>query len=321
MSRRVAFGVSNRPQSGHTGLRCLLPSGPYHPPPGFHSLLNAAWDSLTCSVRSGLVKLSVAQFASEHTQRGSRVKYYFTCSQTSSVIRSWVCVFRERPFLRVSCIGLLSTSTTAVLLLRQPGWAVVASLSISCSANVSLTLICALCHAARKSAAALKTENAPNCPLIRPPHAWDEASVAPEIVRTCRVASYQGAPFSRLLTSHHLSISNRRPLRFDSALDDRFFRPPERLNVAIWRYMWCVYRLAGGTATGILVHFPGSFSSWLNDILRLPIASRRIASSFRSLSCGTQNLRCAVSQPTLRKTRSVVGSRGHFGKAIKKPQR
>ena len=38
-----------------------------------------------------------------------------------------------------------------------------------------------------------------------------------------------------------------------------------------------VYRLAGGTATDILVHFPASFSSWLNDILRLSIASRRIA--------------------------------------------
>ena len=89
-------------------------------------------------------------------------------------------------------------------------------------------LICALCRAAGKSLAALKAENAPNGRLIRPPLAWDEASVAPEIVRTCRVASYQGAPFSRLLTSNHLSISNRRPLRFDTAIDDRFLRPSER---------------------------------------------------------------------------------------------
>ena len=73
-----------------------------------------------------------------------------------------------------------------MLPLRQPGWVVVTSLGTSCSANISLTLICALCHAAGKSAAALKTENAPNGPLIRPPLAWDEASVAPEIVRTCR---------------------------------------------------------------------------------------------------------------------------------------
>ena len=215
------------------------------------------------------------------------MKSSFTCSQKSFVIRSWVCVFRERPFLNALCIGLLSTSTTAVLPLRQPGWVVIASLSTSCSANVSLTLICTLCHAAGKSAAALKTRNAPNGPLIRPPHAWDEASVAPEIVRTCRVASYQRAPFSRLLTSKHFSISNRKALRFDTAIDDSFFRPPERLNAAIWRYMWCVYRLAGGTATDILVHFPTSFSSWLNDILRLSNASRRIASSFRSLSSGT----------------------------------
>ena len=210
---------------------------PPPPPHVSHSLSNIAWDSLTCSVRSGLVKVSAAQFASEHTQRSSRVKSSFTCSQKSFVIRSWVCVFRERPFLKTSCIGLLSTSTTAVLPLRQHGWVVVATLSASCSANVSLTLICALCHAAGRSAAALKTENMSNDTLIKPPHAWDEASVAPEIVRTCRVASYQGAPFSWLLTSNHLSISNRRPLRFDAAVDDRFFRLPERLNAAVWRYM------------------------------------------------------------------------------------
>ena len=148
-------------------------------------------------------------------------------------MRSWVSVFSERPFLKASCIVLLSMSTTAVLLLRQPGWVVVASFSTSCSANVSLTLVCALCHAAVKSAAALKTENAPNGPLIRPPRAWDEASVAPEIVRPWRVALYQGAPFSRLLTSNHLSISNRRPLRFDTAIYDRFLPPPEGLNAAI----------------------------------------------------------------------------------------
>ena len=234
MNRRVAFGVLNRPQWRHTGLRCLLPSGPYQPHPHVsHSLRTPP--GIAC-----LVKLSAAQFASEHTQRSSRVKSSLTCSQKSFVIRSWVCVFRERPFLKASCIGLLSTSTTAVLPLRQPGWVVLVSLSTSCSANVSLTLICALCHAAGKSAVALKTENAPNGSLIRPPHAWDEAFVAPEIVRTCRVTSYQGAPFSRLLTSNHLSISNRRPLRFDTAIGYRFFRLPERLNAAIWRYMWCV---------------------------------------------------------------------------------
>ena len=121
-----------------------------------HSLLNAAWDSLTCSVRSGLVKLSAARFASEHTQRSPRVTSAFICSQKSFVIRSWVCVFRERPFLKASCIVLLSTSTTAVLTLRQIGWVIIASLSTSCIANVSLTLICSLCHAAGKSAAALK---------------------------------------------------------------------------------------------------------------------------------------------------------------------
>ena len=168
------------------------------------------------------------------------MKSSFTCSQKSFVIRSWVCVFHEPSFLMASCIVLLSTSTTAVLPLKQPGWVVVASLSTTCSANVSLTLTCALCHAAGKSAAALKTENAPNGPPIRLPRAWDKASVAPEMVRTCRGASYYGTPFTRVLTSNHLSISNRRALRSDTAIDDKLFRPPERLNAAIWRYVWCV---------------------------------------------------------------------------------
>ena len=55
----------------------------------------------------------------------------------------------------------------------------------------------------------------------------------------------------------------------------------------------------GGTATNILVHFPASFFSWLNDILRLSIASRTMASSFISLSFGMWNLRCAVSHQRL----------------------
>ena len=65
----------------------------------------------------------------------------------------------------------------------------------------------------------------------------------------------------------------------------------------------------------ILAHIPASFSSWLNDILRLSIASRRVAFSFRFLFSGTQNMRCAVSQPMPRKTR--VRSSEHFRKAIK----
>ena len=81
----------------------------------------------------------------------------------------------------------------------------------------------------------LENKNAPNGPLIRPPLAWDEASVAPEIIRTCRVASYQGVPFSRLLTSNYLSISNRRPLRFDTAIDDRLLRPSEKGGVLAHR--------------------------------------------------------------------------------------
>ena len=229
-------------------------------------------------MRFGLVKLSGAQFASEHTQPSSRVNY----SQKSFVIRSWVYAFRERPFLKASCIVLMSTSTTVVLPLRQPGWVVVASLSTSCNANVSLTLIYRLCHAAGKSAATLKTENVPNGPQGAP-------YLGRGVRSPCDGQNVSGGrhPVQRVLTSNHLSISNRRPLRSNTAIEDKFFRPSERLNASIWRYIWCVYRLAGGTASDILVHFPASFSSWLSDILRLSIASRRIASSFSSLSSGT----------------------------------
>ena len=83
----------------------------------------------------------------------------------------------------------------------------------------------------REVGSCFENGNAPNGPLIRPPLAWDEASVAPEIVRTCRVASYQGAPFSRLLNSNYLSISNR----FDTAIDDRLLRPSEKGGVLAHR--------------------------------------------------------------------------------------
>ena len=58
--------------------------------------------------------------------------------------------------------------------------------------------------------------------------------MAPEIVRTCRVTSHQGAPFSWLLTSNYL-ISNHRPLRFDTAIDDRLLRPSEKGGVLTYR--------------------------------------------------------------------------------------
>ena len=100
--------------------------------------------------------------------------------------------------------------------------------------------------AAGKSAAALKAENTPNGPLIRPPLAWDEASVAPEIVRICRVASYQGAPFSRLLTFNYFSILNRRPPRFDTAIDDRLLRPSEKDGVLTYRLRYRASQISRG---------------------------------------------------------------------------
>ena len=149
-------------------------------------------------------------------------------------------MFCERPFLKASCIVLLSTSTTAVLPLRKPGKIVVASLSTSCSANVSLTLMCALCYAAGKSTAALKTQKAPNGSLMRRPHSWDEVPGAPVMIRTCRVTSYHDSSLSRVRTSNHLSIPNRRPQRPDTAIGDTLLWPPERLSAVIWRYMWCI---------------------------------------------------------------------------------
>ena len=65
-----------------------------------------------------------------------------------------------------------------------------------------------------------------------------------------------------LCTSNHLSISNRRPLRFDTAIGDRFFRLQERLNAAIWRYMgvctgWLVVLLRTYSYTSLLVSLVG----------------------------------------------------------------
>ena len=81
------------------------------------------------------------------------------------------------------------------------------------------------------------------------------------------------------------------------------------------------YRLAAGTGTDILLHFPANFSSWLNGILRLSITSNLIVFSFSNLSSGTWSLRCTVSQPALKEIVSVVGSRENLNKSMKYPQR
>ena len=173
--------------------------------------------------------------------------------QKSFLIRSWVCAFRESSFLQVSCITLLSASSTAVFPLKQRGWVVVACLSTSCRANVSFTLICAFYRFAEKSAAALKRKTVPKGLLIRPPHAWDEASGDPVMIGTCRVASCHGTPFSRVFTSNHFAV--RYCDRWEVLMASR------ALECSPWRYTWCAYRLAGCTATDILIHFPASFSS------------------------------------------------------------
>ena len=91
--------------------------------------------------------------------------------------------------------------------------------------------------------------------------------MAPVITIAYRMASYHG---TRLAGSTPLTT-----LRSDTAIDGKLIWSPDRWNAA-----------TGGTCgvrtdwpMGTLVHFPACFSSWLNDILRLSIASDRIASS------------------------------------------
>ena len=142
----------------------------------------------------------------------------------SFLVRSWVCAFRQRSFLQASCIVSLSVSSTVVIPMKNLGWVVVASLSIACSANVSLTLMCALHHSAARSAAALKRETVPTGLLTRPPHVLGEASVVPVMVGTCSVVSCHSALFSRVFIFTTL-WSN-------TAIDGKFLWPPERLNAA-----------------------------------------------------------------------------------------
>ena len=70
----------------------------------------------------------------------------------------------------------------------------------------------------------------------------------------------------RFLTASHCSIPYLRPPLGRSSTCARIDDPPVRRNRAMWRYMWYVYRLAGGTATLILVHLPASFSKFTKEI-------------------------------------------------------
>ena len=61
-------------------------------------------------------------------------------------------------------------------------------------------------------------------------------------------------------------------------------------------YIWYVYRLAGGTATDMLVHFPAVSTT----------------SNLSSLSSGTLKRRASVSQIIPKNTSRAVGSGTHL---------
>ena len=85
-----------------------------------------------------------------------------------------------------------------------------------------------------------------------------------------------------------------------------FTLPPVRRNFAIYLYIWYVYRLAGGTATDMLVHFPAKRSRSTKETYPLVIATASIISNLSSLSSGTSKRRASVSQTMRKNTNRVV---------------
>ena len=153
---------------------------------------------------------------------------------------------------------VLSTSTTKVVPLKLSGYYATSKRNTSCSAKISSTSMCTSIHSAEKSAAALKSLKNLIGPLTIPPHPLHEASVAPvSLIEWC-VASYHDAPFIRWRTSCHEWNSSDKPRPFWTAIMAAFTLPPVRRNFAMYLYVWYAYKLAGGTATDMLVHFQPS---------------------------------------------------------------
>ena len=75
-----------------------------------------------------------------------------------------------------------------------------------------------------------------------------------------------------------------------------FTLPPVRRNFAMFLYIWYVYKLAGGTATDMLVHFPAKRSRSTKEIHPLVIAAVSITSNLSNLPSGTSKRRASVSQ-------------------------
>ena len=88
-------------------------------------------------------------------------------------------------------------------------------------------------------------------------------------------------------------------------------------NFAMCLYVWYVYRLAGGTATDMLVHFPAKRSKSTKEIHLLVTAAVSITSNLSSLSSGTSIRRASVSQIMPKNTVRLVDSSTHLAIDVK----
>ena len=265
-----------------------------------------------------LVRSSASLVSAEHTHFSLRIKSEPTCNQKRELMR--VCsmgLIPARPFLYGWNIVMLSTSTTKMVSLKRSRYYATIKRKTSCSANVSFTLMCTSIYSSGKFAAALKTIKNLKGPRSIPPHSRDEASVVPVSLREWCLASYHDTPFIRCCTSSHVQNSSHRPWAFWATIMATSTLPLMRRNFAIFLYIWYVYRLMGGTATGMLVHFPVKGARFTKEIHQLVIATVRIASSLGTLSSGNSKRSASVSQIVPKNTSSVVGSSMHLGIDIK----
>ena len=143
------------------------------------------------------------------------------------------------------------------------------------------------------------------------PHPLDEASVDLVSLSELCVVSYHDAPFIRWSTSRYLQNSSHSPRPFWTAIIDVFTLPVVRLSFTVCLYIWYAYRLAGGTAADLLVHFPAKRSRSMKEIHPLVIAAVSITSDLSSLSSGTPKRRVSVSQVMPKNASRVVGSSTH----------
>ena len=123
------------------------------------------------------------------------------------------------------------------------------------------------------------------------------------------MASYHDALFIRWRTSRHVPNSSHRPRAFWTAIMADFtLRPWLGTSHCVCTYgTW----LAGGTVTGMFVHFPAKRSRSAKEIHPLVITVVSITSNLSSLSSGTSKIRASVSQIMSKSNIHVVGSSTH----------